>query len=249
MAKDQAESAAVRSDEAAGAAGAEPSPTIEEARRNNAAEDAAATAAAEDAATASAGAEPSPTIEEARRDNAAEDAAIADAAASSPATAEASPEAELAALVAERDTARQQAQEYLTLAQRGQADFQNYRRRAEQERAEAYDRGRGEVVLQILPVLDDFERAMAALPPERQDEDWIQGLRLIERKLRSTLERLGVERIAAEGQPFDPWEHEAVLHEVREDVEPGQVATVARQGYRLGSRVLRPAQVVVAKQP
>ena len=70
-----------------------------------------------------------------------------------------------------------------------------------------------------------------------------------ERKLRSALESLGVERIAAEGKPFDPWEHEAVLHEARQDVEPGTVAQVARQGYRLGSRVLRPAQVVVAKEP
>ena len=155
----------------------------------------------------------------------------------------------VATLTAERDAARQQAQEYLALAQRAQADFQNYRRRAEQERADAHDRGRGEVVLQILPVLDDFERAVAALPPERQAEDWVQGLLLIERKLRSSLENLGVERIAAEGQPFDPYEHEAVLHEVREGVEPGTVAAVARHGYRLGGRVLRPAQVVVAKEP
>ena len=152
------------------------------------------------------------------------------------------PTAELAA-------AQQQAAEYLALAQRAQADFQNYRRRAEQERTEAFERGRGEVVLQMLPVLDDFERALAALPAERQEEDWVQGLSLIERKLRSTLEGLGVERIAAEGQPFDPWEHEAVLHEAREDVEPGTVAAVARHGYRLNGKVLRPAQVLVAKQP
>jgi molecular chaperone GrpE len=155
----------------------------------------------------------------------------------------------LAALTAERDAALEHVKEYLALAQRAQADFQNYRRRAEQERTEAYERGRGEVLLQTLPVLDDFERALAALPEERRDEDWLQGLLLIERKLRSTLESLGVERIAAEGSTFDPWEHEAVLHEVREDVEPGTVAAVARQGYRLGSRVLRPAQVVVAKAP
>jgi molecular chaperone GrpE len=159
------------------------------------------------------------------------------------------PEDPLAALTAERDAARAQAQEYLALAQRSQADFQNFRRRAEQERAESYDRGRGEVVLQILLVLDDFVRAMAALPPERHEEDWVQGLQLIERKLRSTLEALGVERIEAEGQQFDPWEHEAVLHEVRDNVEPGTVAQVARPGYRLGSKVLRPAQVVVAKAP
>jgi molecular chaperone GrpE len=151
--------------------------------------------------------------------------------------------------VAERDAARQQANEYLTLAQRAQADLQNFRRRAEQERTEAFDRGREKVVLEILPVLDDFERALAALPVEQQDAEWTQGIRLIERKLRSSLESLGVERIVAEGEPFDPWNHEAVLEEPREDVEPGRVTTVARQGYRLGTRVLRPAQVVVAKQP
>lgn len=152
-------------------------------------------------------------------------------------------------LAAERDAAQQQAQEYLALAQRAQADFQNYRRRAEQERAEAFDRGRAEVLLQVLPVLDDFERAMQALPAERRDEDWVQGLTLIERKLRAALESTGLERIAAEGQPFDPWEHEAVLHEERTDVAAGTVAAVARPGYRLGGRVLRPAQVVVAKEP
>src|SRR5205823_1896529 len=122
-----------------------------------------------------------------------------------------------------------------------------YRSRARQEQTEAYERGRGEVLLQILPVLDDFERALAALPAERRDEEWLQGLLLIERKLRTSLESLGLERIDAEGRPFDPWEHEAVLHEARENVEPGTVAQVARHGYRLGTKVLRPAQVVVAK--
>ena len=150
---------------------------------------------------------------------------------------------------AERDAAREQAQNYLEMAQRAQADLQNYRRRAEQERAEAFDRGRGEVLLQVLPVLDDLERAMEALPAERRDEDWVQGLTLIERKLRAALEAAGVERIAAEGQPFDPWEHEAVLQQERSDVAAGTVAAVARPGYRLGGRVLRPAQVVVAKEP
>jgi molecular chaperone GrpE len=185
-------------------------------------------------------------------------AADAGAAPDGPAVAQATAEANGATAAAEptvesvsveRDAARQQAQEYLALAQRAQADFQNFRRRAEQERAESFDRGRAEVLMAILPVLDDFERALAALPPEREGEDWLEGVRLIERKLRSTLEGLGVERIEAEGKPFDPWEHEAVLHEERSDVEAGAVATVARQGYRLGGKVLRPAQVVVAKQP
>ena len=163
--------------------------------------------------------------------------------------ATAAAEPTLESVGAERDAALQQAQEYLALAQRAQADFQNFRRRAEQERAETFDRGRGEVLVAILPVLDDFERALAALPPERQAEDWLEGVRLIERKLRATLESLGLERIEAEGKPFDPWEHEAVLHEERSDVEAGAVAAVARHGYRLGGKVLRPAQVVVAKQP
>jgi len=142
----------------------------------------------------------------------------------------------LAALTAERDAALEQVKEYLALAQRAQADFQNYRRRAEQERTEAYERGRAEILLQVLPVLDDFERALAALPEERLDEDWLQGLLLIERKLRGTLESLGVERIAAEGSAFDPWEHEAVLHEVRDD----SISIVADVPRRLLSR-LQPA--------
>src|SRR3954464_5566758 len=89
------------------------------------------------------------------------------AARAAPASAAAAPAAPtLESVGAERDAAQQQAQEYLALAQRAQADFQNYRRRAEQERTEAFDRGRGEVLLQILPVLDDFERAMQALPTD-----------------------------------------------------------------------------------
>ncbi len=155
----------------------------------------------------------------------------------------------LESLTGERDDARQQAQEYLTLAQQARADYQNLRRRAEHERAEALDRGRGEAALAILPVLDDFERALSALPPNRRDEDWLEGLLLIERKLRSSLEGLGVERIDAEGKAFDPWEHEAVLDDVRDDVEPGTITAVVRPGYRLGGKVLRHAQVVVAKRP
>jgi molecular chaperone GrpE len=189
-----------------------------------------------DSATTSAAAAPEVADEAAAAHGAAAaEEAVDDAAAADP--------------VAERDAARRQADEYLALAQRAQADLQNFRRRAEQERTEAFDRGREKVVLEILPVLDDFERALAALPAEQQDAEWTQGIRLIERKLRSSLESLGVERIVAEGEPFDPWNHEAVLEEPRDDVEPGRVTTVARQGYRLGTRVLRPAQVVVAKKP
>jgi len=146
----------------------------------------------------------------------------------------------------ELEAANQRAEEYLRLAQRTQADFINYRRRVEQERAEQAARARGDVILRILPVLDDFERALAAVPPEAAGQDWLEGVRLIERKLRAVLESEGVTRIEAEGQPFDPWQHEAVARQVAPGVAPNTVIAVHRAGYRLGDRVLRPAQVVVA---
>jgi molecular chaperone GrpE len=135
--------------------------------------------------------------------------------------------------------------EYLALAQRAQADFENYRKRAvrDQERLVAHAHER--LVRELLPVLDDLERALEAA--ERHEEAaLIDGVRLVERSLRKALEKEGVAEIEADGA-FDPNVHEALLTQAREDAEPGSVVEVVQRGYRMGDKVVRPARVIVAE--
>ena len=140
------------------------------------------------------------------------------------------------------------ADEYLRLAQRAQADLINFRRRVEQERDEQRNAIRIETLQTLLPVLDDFERATAAIPEESRSLPWVQGILLIERNLRSVIERAGFERIEAQGKRFDPWEHEAIMTDPSGQHEDDTVTAVVRPGYKVGGRVLRPAQVVVARR-
>jgi molecular chaperone GrpE len=145
----------------------------------------------------------------------------------------------LVRVIAERD-------EYLALAQRIQADFENYRKRAarDQERLVAHAHER--LVRDLLPVLDDLERALEAA--ERHEEAaLVDGVRLVEQSLRKALEKEGLVEIDADGA-FDPHVHEAVLAQPREGAEAGAVVEVVQRGYRLGDRVIRPARVVVAAE-
>ena len=96
-------------------------------------------------------------------------------------------------------------------------------------------------------MLDDLERALRDVPAEMAGNQWVEGIRLIDRALRGMLARAGLERIGAEGQPFDPQVHEALLQEDAPDRAEGEVVRELRPGYRLGERVLRPAQVSVAR--
>jgi molecular chaperone GrpE len=135
--------------------------------------------------------------------------------------------------------------EYLELAQRAQADFENYRKRAarEQERLVAHAHER--LVKELLPVLDDLERAHEAA--ERHEEaKLVDGVRLVERSLRNALEREGLREIETGGE-FDPHVHEALLTRAGEDAEPGSVIEVVQRGYRMGDKVVRPARVIVAE--
>jgi molecular chaperone GrpE len=144
---------------------------------------------------------------------------------------------QLAAVAAERD-------EYLALAQRVQADFENYRKRAvrDQERLVAHAHER--LVRDLLPILDDLERALEAA--ERHEEAaLVDGVRLVQQSLRGALEKEGLSEIATDG-PFDPHVHEALLSRPDDDAEPGAVLEVVQRGYRLGDRVVRPARVIVA---
>jgi molecular chaperone GrpE len=143
----------------------------------------------------------------------------------------------------------QKADEYLRLAQRTQADFINYRRRVEEERAQQARDANVAYLQRLLPILDDFERALANAGPEDLESNWGQGIQLVERNLRGLLAAEGVQRIMAEGAEFDPREHEAVGSSPSADVPEGHVLHVVRPGYRKGERVLRPAQVIVATAP
>ncbi len=163
---------------------------------------------------------------------------------------EATPEAEPVASSTVKELEKQlaeaqsQAAEYKDGWQRSVADFQNFRRRLEAEKAETYQSAVGNIVRRYLPILDDLERALAARPA---DLAWAEGIELIYRKWQSILEAEGVKRIEAEGQPFDPNFHEAISQEPSEDHESGSVIAVVRNGYMLGERVIRPAQVRVVK--
>jgi len=126
--------------------------------------------------------------------------------------------------------------------QRAQADFVNYKRRTEQERDETVKLANASLVLSLLPILDDFERAVTSCPPELSGLAWGEGIRLIERKLRAILEAQGLSPIPALGEPFDPRLHEAVRQAPGKE---GIVLEEVQKGYKFGDRVLRPSRVVV----
>ena len=153
---------------------------------------------------------------------------------------------QLDALHAELEAARQEAGELRAAWQRSAADFQNFRRRSEQEREATLGLASESLLRKLLAVVDDFDRALEALPAELEQAGWVEGVWLVERKLRALLESEGVTAIEALGQPFDPREHEAVVHQDTIDAPDGTVVAELQRGYRLRDRVLRPALVAVA---
>lgn len=156
---------------------------------------------------------------------------------------------DVSALQNELDDARAKAAENFEGWQRERADFMNYKKRVERDQAQSLQNITGSIVKKYLVVLDDMERALKHAP-ETGGEDvlaWVGGVELIYRKLQNILESEGVQRIEAEGQPFDPTLHEAISHEDSPDHDSGQVIEVLQQGYTLGDRVLRPALVRVAR--
>ena len=140
--------------------------------------------------------------------------------------------------------AREDAQKYLGNWQRAEADFQNYKRRVEQERDEVRRFGVASLIINILPIIDDFERAFGSLDARLAGLTWFEGIYHIYRKLLQALQNAGVSAIEVEGQQFDPRYHEAVMHA---EGEEGKVLAEVQRGYKLHDRVLRPAMVVVGK--
>lgn len=139
-------------------------------------------------------------------------------------------------------------EEHLYNWQRSAADFANFKRRTDEERATVGQFSTAILIGKLLGVLDDFDRALENVPPEAH-EGWIEGVKLVERKLRGVLESEGVSPIEALGQPFDPNLHEAVVHEPTADHPDNQVIGELQRGYRLHDRVIRPSLVRVANNP
>ncbi len=139
------------------------------------------------------------------------------------------------------EDSRQRAEEYLNSWKRTQADFANFKRRSEQEKLEMSRYAAAQLILNLLPVLDDFERAFASTDTDA-NHDWVAGVKLIENKLRSVLDAQGLKQIEALDQPFDPALHEGVMHSKGPE---GIVVQELRKGYKLAEKVLRPSQVVV----
>jgi molecular chaperone GrpE len=147
-------------------------------------------------------------------------------------------EESIVALERERD-------EYLDSLQRLKAEFDNYRKRAAREQESLSSRASESLLKELLPVLDDLERALAAAE-HHEEAELEDGVRLVHRALLDVMRKHGLELIETEGA-FDPHVHEALLAQPVEDAEPGSVVQVLQKGYRLGDRVLRPARVVVAE--
>ncbi len=154
---------------------------------------------------------------------------------------------EVGRLEEELEEARAEADEYLDGWRRAQAEFSNYKKRQRAEQAKVRELANANLLRKLLPVLDDFERAMVTMPDGLDKLSWSQGLLMIMRKLEAILETEGVEPIETEGEAFDPNYHEAVTHEEIPGYKEGQIIGEVQRGYVLGDRVLRPALVRVAK--
>lgn len=160
-------------------------------------------------------------------------------------------QAEVSILEEEVARLKSERQELVDQMARRQADFDNYRKRLERERAETYGRVAADVASELLPVVDNLRRALEAEASSAAGEseefrNFLRGVELIARQLNGVLEQLGVQEVEAVGRPFDPHLHEAVATEQTDEHEPDTVTQEIQRGYRMGERLLRPAMVKVA---
>jgi molecular chaperone GrpE len=155
---------------------------------------------------------------------------------------------EIATLQAQLAIIQTQADEHLQSLQRERADFSNFRRRTESQQALANQLAAARALQDFLPVLDDLELALRAIPDTPENAKWLGGFRMVLRKSQGVLERQGIQVVSAEpGQEFDPNLHEGILQSDSTEFESGQIMNVLRQGYKVGDRILRPAQVQIAR--
>jgi molecular chaperone GrpE len=156
---------------------------------------------------------------------------------------------EIEQLRSQLEEAQREAAENKAGWQRIAADFANYRRRTEQDREQNLGLANDALLSKLLAIVDDFDRALALMPPELERAGWTEGIVAIDRKLRQLLESEGLTPIEAQGQPFDPHQHEAVMQQPTADVPDGTVTQEFQRGYRIRDRILRPAMVAVAVNP
>ena len=151
-------------------------------------------------------------------------------------------------LPAQLEAERAKANDYLEQWRRAAADFANFKRRTEQDRAEMAKLFNEGFVKALLPVLDNFERALAAIPADLKTHSWVEGVSLTEKQLRAALEKEGLSAIEALGQKFDPNLHEAVAHDISDEHEEDSVIEEYQKGYKLHDRVIRPSMVKVSRR-
>lgn len=206
----------------------------------------------EEVRDAASGERPDPPIDDATGDDNDTTAPESDASAREPSAA-ATPEqaaaaAEPGATPAASNAGPEAGIDYKDKWLRSEAELQNFRRRAQRDREDSIQRAQENVLLDVIGLLDDLDRALAAVKAEQSAEPWAQGVALTAQRMRDTLARWDVSEIEAAGRPFDPAVHEAMLEiDAPEGVAPGSVAQVIQKGYRRGERPLRPARVVVAR--
>ena len=181
-----------------------------------------------------------------RADEAAEDEA-AEAEAEPADTATAADAGAASVVAADLNAARAEAESHLDDLRRLQADFDNYRKRTLREQTARAASASQALVAKLLPVLDNFELAVSAAEQSRDFDRMLKGVEMVFGELREVLQGEGLVKIEAEGKPFDPERHEAVVAVEQEDTEPGTVVDIVRTGYELRGKVLRPAMVKVAK--
>jgi molecular chaperone GrpE len=139
---------------------------------------------------------------------------------------------------------KEKAEKYLANWQRCQADFVNYKQRAEQEKAGIIEFANSTLISSLLPIMDDLERALASAPDENDETGWTEGIRLIYNKFKATLEGQGLTEIEARGEPFNPHLHEAMM---QQDGEEGMIIEELQKGYKFREKVIRPSLVVVGR--
>lgn len=155
----------------------------------------------------------------------------------------------VAEIQAERDREKQRADDLFARLQHTMADLSNYRKRMEQEREDMARFASMLLVAELLPVLDNFNRALETIPEPLSQFTWLTGIMLIERQLQAILERQGLQPIDAMGQPFNPSLHEAIVEEATDEHAPGTIVGELQRGYMMHDRVLRPTLAKVAAAP
>ena len=158
-------------------------------------------------------------------------------------------EEQAAALRGDLEGAKREASQNMDLAQRAQAELVNYRRRAEEERITTGKFLNARLITKLLPVQEELDLAITHADGQGTNASWLEGIKLIQRKLFNLLESEGVAPIEGVGATFNPLEHEALGTEETAEHPPGFIIQVVRSGYRLHDRVIQPAQVIVAREP